>query len=534
MTHSADNHDDLFAEIHRLVTASLEGEISADDAARLDQLLRESSEARHLYILYLEGALSLNLWADAAKASQPASNMAAETQLTAAESDSLQARRREVAKPAPVPFLRSSVAVVLNPITLAAFGVVVALGVSALLFWPKSAGVPGVGGSTAHSASPAVVARSTLADWEPGFAPAGAALSAGQPLKLRSGFVEIRFDSQANAVIQGPADFQIADRNSCRLDVGQLTARAPASAHGFKIITPAGTLTDLGTEFGVVVKGKGKREKGKVEESLEAVTEVHVFRGEVEVAAAFESSKPRTIASGAGIVINPENKSVEPLTADPQRFVRAMPVAIPIVNHDFEMGTPIGNGKLGAVPSGWESKGIAQVFDPCEATTASDDGNAYYRGSDEPPGTGVLGKMSGPQVGFMYWGRVAPSLSQTLAATVQPNTKYVLTIAIGVRNLGKALNTRDFGGYYIELLAGGERLGAGVQGDFDALNAMAGGQAHGTFTDVNYTFTTGADVPAGRPLGIRISMAKNTRNKYLDIDNVRLLAIPLETDGVSP
>jgi hypothetical protein len=512
--------DALFATVHRLVTASLAGELTDEDGRELDALLRDNSAARRLYILYIEGALSLNLWADATKPDP------------------------STVKPAASRFLRPISSVVLHPLTLIPLAVLVAVGAATMLFWPHPIHPPVAGPPAVMQPDPppALIARTTLAEWEPGFTPADKKLAPAQRLKLRSGYAEIQFERQAVIVLQGPAELEIDDNNGCRLGAGQLTARVPKSARGFTVRTPGGTVTDLGTQFGVLVAPANDEQRLNPQT---AKTEVHVFQGEVEVAAGDDKSqieapatagfpKSQIVTSGAGVVLDPQSDSLQPLSADPERFVRAMPVVIPIVNHAFEEGPLLGNGKFGHDIPGWQATFNTRSLDPNEDPKFNIEGRSFYQGSDQPPGTGVLGTMAGPQVATLSWGKIVPVFSQTLTETVRPNTKYVLTVAVGVRNLGLSINTRDFGGCYLELLSGGDRLGLGVRADYAMLNHLAGGSAHGSFTDFSYTFVTGPDVPPGQLLGIRISKMRNTRNTYLDFDNVRLLAIPLTGEGQQP
>jgi hypothetical protein len=252
------------------------------------------------------------------------------------------------------------------------------------------------------------------------------------------------------------------------------------------------------------------------------------------VTAEFKTLQTQTVTSGTGVLIDIDNDTLKPLAVDSQRFTQTMPVAIPIVNHDFEDGSQLGNGKLGYDIPGWQTTFNTYCLDPNEAPLFNNEGRSFYKGSDQPPDGGVLGAMAGPQVASLSWGRTVPIFSQTLSETLKPNTKYILTVAVGVRNLGMSINTRDFGGCYLELLGGGQRLGQGVRADFETLNQLANGNAYGTFSDFSYTFVTGPDIPPGQSLGIRISKKRNTRNTYLDFDNVRLLAIPQADKGQHP
>ena len=101
----------------------------------------------------------------------------------------------------------------------------------------------------------------------------GANLQKGRQLELKSGLVEIGFRSGTHTIIEGPATFVLCDENAAEITLGRLVARVPNQATGFAVTTPSGTITDLGTEFGVQVDRDG-------------VVDVHVFEGVIEIALA--------------------------------------------------------------------------------------------------------------------------------------------------------------------------------------------------------------------------------------------------------
>lgn len=155
----------------------------------------------------------------------------------------------------------------------------------------------------APAAAPAVAARpqfvarlvrTTGAKWlDESTAPVGGAyLRRDQVLDLREGTAEVEFKTGARVLLEGPAQFalgidpashdkiaEVADQqqrlawlNGGVLLRGQLTARVPERARGFQVETPLGSVTDLGTEFSLVVAHENQ-------------IEVHVFEGAVVVAA---------------------------------------------------------------------------------------------------------------------------------------------------------------------------------------------------------------------------------------------------------
>ena len=91
----------------------------------------------------------------------------------------------------------------------------------------------------------------------------------GKVLRLGLGLAEIEFDRGARVIMQGPAGLELISGSSARLRYGTLTARVPAFARGFTVLSPGGKVVDLGTEFGLSVDDGG-------------TTTVRVFKGEVE------------------------------------------------------------------------------------------------------------------------------------------------------------------------------------------------------------------------------------------------------------
>jgi hypothetical protein len=96
----------------------------------------------------------------------------------------------------------------------------------------------------------------------------GRDMGAGKELHLSRGLAEIEFDCGARVILQGPAGLRLVSGRSAQLLQGTLTARVPARAKGFTVLTPRNEVVDLGTEFGLSVDREG------------AAT-VRVFTGEV-------------------------------------------------------------------------------------------------------------------------------------------------------------------------------------------------------------------------------------------------------------
>jgi hypothetical protein len=127
----------------------------------------------------------------------------------------------------------------------------------------------------------------------------GAGVALNRRYALKSGLMEISYDSGAKVILQGPCDYRIESARGGFLGVGKLVARvtnakpqataAPsenpksqipslqihsplATRHSplFSVRTPTALVEDLGTEFGVEVRESGD-------------TASHVFQGQVRV-----------------------------------------------------------------------------------------------------------------------------------------------------------------------------------------------------------------------------------------------------------
>ncbi len=127
--------------------------------------------------------------------------------------------------------------------------------------------------------------------WERGSnsAEIGSMLSPGW-LQLKSGAVQIQFNTGARVILQGPAALELISPGEARLRFGKLSARVPEPAHGFKVYTSGATVTDLGTEFGV-------------NEPLSLPEQVEVFEGKIQLATDGES-QPRLLNAGEAVQVS--------------------------------------------------------------------------------------------------------------------------------------------------------------------------------------------------------------------------------------
>ena len=134
---------------------------------------------------------------------------------------------------------------------------------------------------------------------------------------------------------------------------------------------------------------------------------------------------------------------------------------------------------------------------------------------------GVMPGMNGRHVAFLFNGSAGNHYLQTTRGLAQPYHIYTLTVAIGVRDY-----VTGFGNARIEILANGQPMAAATF-DKTALDAIHGGDSAGSFNDVSVSWQTGASVPPGQPLAVRITRILGGNESYLDFDNARLTDVPL-------
>jgi len=244
-------------------------------------------------------------------------------------------------------FSRSVREVVWHPIALVLLAGLIATAIIVYQFstTPTQQPVAVTPPATTPAEPAARLVGTTDAKWLGALRPDGDVLTPGQRLALTRGLAEVRFNREAKVIFDGPAEFEVVDGGACRLSAGKLTAHCPPAARGFTVHTPTGTVTDLGTQFGVYVRSEalGNKLEAEREEEQEQpppeaapqvspqppMTEVHVFQGQVELAQApnrdasskseIRNHKSEILSAGQAVTIS-ENKVQPLLAADPFKF----------------------------------------------------------------------------------------------------------------------------------------------------------------------------------------------------------------------
>ena len=243
--------------------------INEDEFGELDQLLRNSEEARNIYTEFtaLHQTLDNELQPDFKTGSH------------------LQAKEVSFPKKKLIPF----------GLAAAALGAAAVFLVS-LSVKPDPADLttaPRIASTTSPNSSPkgqqpldsspapiATLTRAINVKWEHAsrFRAQLGEDSAPGWLRIASGIAEITFASGASLSVEGPAYVRVDSPLHCVSKFGRVTANCPPSAYGFTIKFPGGKVTDLGTEFALNSHRDG-------------ATEVHVLSGEVIVARTNEAEE---------------------------------------------------------------------------------------------------------------------------------------------------------------------------------------------------------------------------------------------------
>ena len=165
----------------------------------------------------------------------------------------------------------------------------------------------------------------------------GGRLPKGRQLSLAGGVVRIRCDDGAEVVVEGPARFAVVSAGRISLQSGRAWVRMAPGTSGFELEVPGGTVTDLGTEFGVRIAADNS-------------ADVHVFAGKVRVTPAAATGGAREVVAGDAAQLRDKAVNVAVRGAVPQLFVRdlARPVN-PLELVDLMSGGDGSGGTRGGV-----------------------------------------------------------------------------------------------------------------------------------------------------------------------------------------
>jgi hypothetical protein len=321
-------------EVRRLSDALLDAGPDPERDRHLEALLRDDPEACEVYLDRV--TLHAHLRHEVGGDSHPA--IPAGLPAIAAEA----AKRRVIERPS-------------RRLRLGAVAAAALIGLAGLVAGLRfgSRTEPGPAGGAAAPASPfvATLRGAVEARWDA----AGPAPSTGDRLRrgdlaLHSGLAELELFNGAVVAVQGPARLSLAAADRLVLHAGTLSAVVSPAAAGFTVETPATILVDRGTRFGVTVEAGG-------------TTEAHVFAGAVDVAPR-AGGGIRHLKENSAARIGPDAAALVPVPADAGRFPRpGERILVPLVDGDFEPGTPVPDASLPTKPGGW-SGDLCRIVGP--------------------------------------------------------------------------------------------------------------------------------------------------------------------------
>lgn len=202
--------------------------------------------------------------------------------------------------------------------------------------------------------------------------------------ELEKGISSIQFENGVEVVVEAPAIFEIESAMKMNLTHGRLAANVSPEGIGFEIATPSAHVIDHGTEFAVEVAD-------------DQSSEVHVFKGEVEVQPLAEIgddlNDPVHLFSNAATRVE---------------FASHVPMGIPIDNHRFLRTLAEPRHAYAPMvkqlnPSLYFRCGIPKDGVTMRDAAGEHDGFLIDRGSSRPPfcpgKIGSAGRFNGPKDG---------------------------------------------------------------------------------------------------------------------------------------
>lgn len=269
---------DRTREFEQLLSGVADGSLDAAGRGRLNEMIREDATRADAYLDHLAAHALLRREFGSEKSvmlEQPAVHAEACVEPAAEGSRSM----------AIAPARRVRVFAIAAALLLA--GVAVAVYVAIVSSQPEPAPTPG----------PIV---GTLIDTQ-GARWNSEPVSPGMPVRqgvldLAEGRIELQTLSGVSVMIEAPTRVRFDTAQAASLEYGNVAARVPQGAVGFKVATPGVGVVDLGTEFDVRVDGAGW-------------TEVRVYDGSVRLD--YRGGGSRVVTAGSGMAVSADGASRE-------------------------------------------------------------------------------------------------------------------------------------------------------------------------------------------------------------------------------
>jgi hypothetical protein len=264
--------EQLLARIHQLTAGQLEGALTEEQRAALDELLASDAGARRLYVEYMQDTASLR-WISSGHYER---HVVEPASVAAGSWASLRARGAR-------PWAWAAAAALVVATASWRIGERIRAEDRAKMAAARVAAEATQ--PPARTSSPvATLTGVSSVEWA-GITTAPSLLSrvaVGERLDITAGTIELTFDTGAQVKVFGPAKIEISSPRSILCSLGRVTTLVGKSGRGFTIDTPKARIVDLGTQFGVNISERGD-------------TQIVVFQGSVDL----ERSAARAAADGA-------------------------------------------------------------------------------------------------------------------------------------------------------------------------------------------------------------------------------------------
>jgi hypothetical protein len=175
----------------------------------------------------------------------------------------------------------------------------------------------------------------------------GDTLAPGQRLRLTKGVLQLTYDAGTRVMLEGPVDMVMTTAIEAKLSSGKIAAAVPRFARGYTILTPTAEVVDLGTEFGVAVDKVGD-------------SEIHVFDGDVVTRPIGEKGLEMHLVhtrQDEAVKFEVDADKPERIRADSKKFVRRLipdlPASeLPPLPHTDKLALWLAADVMPAVPEG--------------------------------------------------------------------------------------------------------------------------------------------------------------------------------------
>ena len=313
--------DDKYTILFDLCDAVREGTITEGQLSELDNILSQDELACKYYYEYIamcaalknDKAIShefgLYLQLSAARESDILDKMAKyEASAPSIDIPENNAVELDKAKDSILPDQRSRRANIISFALSTAAVILILISFAVLDFWLRST-------ADGNNKNVAFVSDQINAQWENSFDPDNDNRNMKPGVyTLINGFAQIHLNTGVDLILEAPAKINLFSGNTMYLAEGRLTANVSRQAIGFTVDTPAASITDFGTRFGIYTDGL-------------QMTEAYVKSGiiEMEAVSSGDSESPHSVRLIANQACRATSDQIVNIELDTDSFAFDMP-----------------------------------------------------------------------------------------------------------------------------------------------------------------------------------------------------------------